>query len=174
MEMIAAALFLLAAFCTDVTRSRIPNVLTAAGAVAGLLLGLAAGGVNGLGGSLAGMAAGFLPMLLLYAIGAVAAGDVKLFGALGAIGGAVFVLEAMAASLLCAGLIGAGILLVRSDGLQRVRALLFGLFQLAFFRDMGVLRSGEGEGMRRIRFPFMWAVLPGAVYIMWQGPLGLG
>ncbi|WP_426453916.1 prepilin peptidase [Paenibacillus sp. S-38] len=174
MEMLAAGLFLLAAFCTDVTRSRIPNPLTAAGAAAGLLLHLASDGAGGLGMSLAGFAAGFLPMLLLYVIGAVAAGDVKLFGALGALTGAAFVLQVMAASLLCAGVIGFVILLVRSDGMQRLKGMLFGLFQLAFFRDPGVLRSSEGSGRHRIKFPFMWAVLPGAVCTLWPELLGMG
>ncbi|MCZ8521516.1 MULTISPECIES: prepilin peptidase [Paenibacillus] len=166
--LIAGSVFLAAAFCTDVTRSRIPNGLTAAGAAGGMLLHLGQDGFGGLGAALLGLAAGFLPMLLLYALGAVAAGDVKLFGALGALTGAAVTLQTMTASLLCAGVIGAGILLVRSDGMSRLRTMLFGLFQLAFFRDFGLLRPDQGEGGGRLRFPFMWAVLPGAVYTFWQ------
>ncbi len=93
------------AFATDIRKQIIPNWLTAAGIGAGLLgHGMAQGGY-GLAFSAAGLACGFIPMLLLYAVGGVGAGDVKLFGALGAMTGAVFTLYAMVASLFFAGLI---------------------------------------------------------------------
>jgi prepilin peptidase CpaA len=86
---VSAALLLLtgAAALTDFRTRRIPNALTGAGIVTGLLLHTVADGWSGLGFSAAGMAAGFSLYLVLYAIRAMGAGDVKLMAAVGALAG---------------------------------------------------------------------------------------
>ena len=69
----------------DIRYRRIPNVLVLTALLAGLALNIFFGGVEGLVSSLLGFAIGFLPMLLLHIFGAMGAGDVKLFGAVGTI-----------------------------------------------------------------------------------------
>lgn len=164
-----AAVMLAVAFVTDITKQKIPNWLTVTGAISGLIFHLATTGWNGLAFSAAGLACGFAPMLALYVLRAVGAGDVKLFAALGAFTGAVFSLYAMAASLICAGLIALFVLLWRSDGVQRLTHAGFLLIQLAAFRKLSVLKSDPASD-GRLRFPFMWAVLPGVIItiIQWE------
>ncbi|MFD1909231.1 prepilin peptidase [Paenibacillus rhizoplanae] len=58
---------------------RIPNWITLPALIGGLLLQLIINGWQGLLFSLCGSGAGFLLLLIMYFIGAVGAGDVKLF-----------------------------------------------------------------------------------------------
>jgi prepilin peptidase CpaA len=69
----------------DVRYRRIPNVLVLTALMAGLAINIFFSGTQGLVNSLLGFAIGFVPMLLLHIFGAMGAGDVKLFGAVGTI-----------------------------------------------------------------------------------------
>lgn len=82
------------ASAVDVASRRIPNVLCVSIAALGIVLALA--GVSGITvwSSLAGFAIGFVMMLPGHVLGAMGAGDVKLFAAAGTVLGAVRVFEA--------------------------------------------------------------------------------
>ncbi len=73
-----------AAAVTDIATRRIPNWLTAPGAVLGLALQAYYQGWRGAALSLAGAALGFGIFAALYLAGGMGAGDVKLFAAVGA------------------------------------------------------------------------------------------
>src|SRR5262249_44172903 len=65
------------------------NAVTYPAMVVGLVLQVALHGLPGLWASLAGFAVGFFPAFLLFALGAMGGGDVKLLGAIGALAGVV-------------------------------------------------------------------------------------
>src|SRR5215467_4923288 len=69
---------------SDVRTRRIPNSTTVTGAAAGFLLHIFYGGASGAVHSLAGAAFGLAIFLVFYIAGGMGAGDVKLFGAVGA------------------------------------------------------------------------------------------
>src|ERR1041385_130239 len=69
----------------DVRYRRIPNMVVLSALIAGLAINSAFAGWQGLLSSLLGFGLGFVPMLLLHIFGAMGAGDVKLFGAVGTI-----------------------------------------------------------------------------------------
>jgi len=69
----------------DVRYRRIPNVLVLATLIAGISINTGFSGVHGTVSSLEGFALAFFPMLLMHIFGAMGAGDVKLFGAVGAV-----------------------------------------------------------------------------------------
>lgn len=69
----------------DIRYRRIPNLLVLTALTAGLATNVILHGWTGLKSSLLGFAIGFVPMLLLHIFGAMGAGDVKLFGAVGSI-----------------------------------------------------------------------------------------
>ena len=69
----------------DVRYRRIPNVLVLATLVAGISINIGFSGWEGMLSSLQGFALAFIPMLLMHIFGALGAGDVKLFGAVGAV-----------------------------------------------------------------------------------------
>jgi prepilin peptidase CpaA len=85
----------LAATVIDLRSRRIPNVLTAMMALAGI--GVAAAGLGGVspGAAVTGLAVGLALMLPGHIIGATGAGDVKLMGAIGSILGPAGVVKAM-------------------------------------------------------------------------------
>ena len=85
---VALLALLVGAAIYDVRYRRIPNWLTVAGVVAGLLLNFLIGPPEGgIVFALKGLAAGFGVYLALYAIRAMGAGDVKLMAAVGALAG---------------------------------------------------------------------------------------
>jgi prepilin peptidase CpaA len=69
----------------DVRYRRIPNVLVLATLLAGISINTGFSGAQGMISSLEGFALAFFPMLLMHIFGAMGAGDVKLFGAVGAV-----------------------------------------------------------------------------------------
>jgi len=75
----------------DVRYRRIPNVLVLATLLAGISVNTAFGGFHGMLSSLEGFGLAFFPMLLMHIFGALGAGDVKLFGAVGSVIGVTLV-----------------------------------------------------------------------------------
>jgi prepilin peptidase CpaA len=69
----------------DVRYRRIPNVLVLATLLAGISINTGFSGLHGMLSSFEGFALAFFPMLLMHIFGAMGAGDVKLFGAVGAV-----------------------------------------------------------------------------------------
>jgi prepilin peptidase CpaA len=69
----------------DVRYRRIPNVLVLATLLAGISVNTGFNGWHGMLNSLEGFGLAFFPMLLMHIFGAMGAGDVKLFGAVGSV-----------------------------------------------------------------------------------------
>jgi prepilin peptidase CpaA len=79
----------------DVRYRRIPNQLVLLTLLGGLVLNTIFGGTHGLLLSLGGFALAFGVMFFLHAFGTMGAGDVKLFGAIGAVSGISLVLPTL-------------------------------------------------------------------------------
>jgi prepilin peptidase CpaA len=75
----------------DIRYRRIPNVLVLGLLIGGLTINISFGGFGGALASLEGFALAFLPMFLIHLFGAMGAGDVKLFGAVGSVIGVAMV-----------------------------------------------------------------------------------
>ncbi|NBD27660.1 A24 family peptidase [Paenibacillus glycinis] len=157
---IMAALFIGAAFISDIKSMTISNKLNVGFLAAGISYHVIAGGVAGGLHALAGAAAGLVPLLLLYLLKGIGAGDVKFFAALGAILGMEDVLQVMMYAILYGGLMGAVTLLFnRSFG----RRLLFGAVSVIVAESRLQAWEASFANSGSLRFPFMIAVLPGAV-----------
>ncbi|MGF7049856.1 prepilin peptidase CpaA [Paenibacillus sp. DS2015] len=154
------ALFLILAFITDVRTMKIPNKLTIPAMISGILYQIVNAGWEGLLFSGKGFLAGFGILLFMYWMGAVGAGDVKLFGGIGIWTGALFTVQVMLYSILYASLIGVVILLWRREALSRIRNIARGIAGFLILKDISLLK---GNGKEQLRFPFMLAVIPGAI-----------
>jgi prepilin peptidase CpaA len=114
----------------DVRYRRIPNPFVLATFVSGVLINTIFGGLSGFLGSVAGSVFAFSLMLLLHVFGAMGAGDVKLFAAIGAVSGAHLVLPTFLVVILTGGVLGI-ISIIRSGAvvttMQRVLQILVGL-----------------------------------------------
>ena len=75
----------------DVRFRRIPNLVVVSALVAGLSINTSFLGFAGTLSSLKGLGLAFLPMFLMHIFGALGAGDVKLFAAVGAVVGVALV-----------------------------------------------------------------------------------
>lgn len=162
---LCAALFVAAATYTDLRSMRIPNKLTVPAAIAGTALNGALFGLEGLRAAIIGLAGGFLLTLILHAVGALGAGDVKAFASLGAMLGAAGAAELLVYSL-CYGA-AAGVVMLGLRGKLRVMAgnVMYALIGLIIFRKWRHVRFSPSESA--LVFPFMIAVLPAFVTLAW-------
>ena len=127
-----ALLVPLAALITyyDARYRRIPNAFVLATLVAGLAMNATLGGWQGLLASFGGCLAAFCLMLLLHVFGAMGAGDVKLFAAIGAVIGSSLVVPTFLVVLLPGGVL-AVVQMIRGgmvrETLWRVAQIFVGL-----------------------------------------------
>ena len=111
MTLLAAATA--AAAAIELRTRRVPNTLTVPLAVVGVAIAAMGLGRIGVGASLAGLGVGLLLMLPLHAIGAMGAGDVKLFAAAGTLLGPGVTLYAFFYTAIAGGAIALAIALQR-------------------------------------------------------------
>jgi prepilin peptidase CpaA len=129
---IAALLIPLAIIITyyDVRYRRIPNAFVLATLASGLIVNAIYGGFNGVVASLGGCAIAFILMFVLHVFGAMGAGDVKLFAAVGSLVGTQLVLPTFLVVILTGGALALLLMLhtgaVRAT-MQRVLMILVGL-----------------------------------------------
>jgi len=158
----AAAALLAGAFVTDVRSGKISNKWTLSFLAGAIIYYIAASGLAGIGKAAAGAAAGFVPLLLLYMAKGIGAGDVKLFGALGAWVGPALVLQMLLYSILYAGAIAVGIVVVnRAIGRKFVIEAAAAAAGTASAKKQQWLSWGSSG----TSFPFMLAAVPGAITV---------
>lgn len=87
----------------DVRYRRIPNPFVLATLATGIILNAAWGGLSGALASLGGCLLAFVLMLMLHVFGAMGAGDVKLFAAIGSVVGSALVPPTFVVVLLTGG-----------------------------------------------------------------------
>lgn len=114
----------------DVRYRRIPNAFVLAAFSGGVLMNAIIGGLHGVYTSITGCALAFFLMFMLHIFGAMGAGDVKLFAAIGAVTGAQLVVPTFIVVVLTGGLLAivsiirAGILMTT---MQRVLQIFVGM-----------------------------------------------
>lgn len=158
----ATVLLLLIAFITDVKSQIIPNRLTVSFFLAAFIYHITVAGLGGASTAFVGAAAGFIPLLLLHFAKGIGAGDVKLFGAIGAWVGTGLVLQLMLYAILYAGLIGFCLVLVNQSFVKRITAGVTAiLVPAARWRKNQWMQWAESGK----KIPFMLAVAPAAITV---------
>ncbi|HEX6624186.1 MAG TPA: A24 family peptidase [Pyrinomonadaceae bacterium] len=114
----------------DVIYRRIPNWLVLITLITGLILNILFGGIDGALASLGGCLLAFVAMLVLHVFGAMGAGDVKLFAAVGSVIGLQYIMPTFVVVLLTGGVLGV-ITMVHAgtvvSTMNRVLHIFFGL-----------------------------------------------
>jgi prepilin peptidase CpaA len=146
------------AFIIDIRYCVIPNWLTVTGVLAGLLYHVYTEGFAGLIFSISGLFIGLALLFILYLLGAIGAGDVKLFIAYGAVAGIDFVMQSIIYTLIYACLIGIVILIIQKKLFHRMLWVFESLFSFLILKKWSVFQTFKSNQM--LRFPLMWAVLP--------------
>ncbi|WP_223459667.1 MULTISPECIES: A24 family peptidase [unclassified Pseudomonas] len=150
------------AVVSDLLRHRIPNMLVLLGLSLGLVGQIYSGGVSGLGDSLLGILICFALFLPMYALGGMAAGDVKLMAMVGSFLPFHYALWAAMFSLIAGGVCGFLIVLFRGQLSQTVGRYWLILRAQAYFAPA----SDEVAGKP---FPYTIAILIGTLSsVYWQ------
>jgi prepilin peptidase CpaA len=110
----------------DVRYRRIPNTFVLATLATGIIVNAAGNGLDGALASLGGCLLAFTLMFILHVFGAMGAGDVKLFAAIGSVLGASLVLPTFFVVVLTGGLLG----VVTMFRTGQVRATLHNILML--------------------------------------------
>ena len=160
---IALAVLLLVAAVCDIRAHRIPNALSVFGLALGLLWHGCRGGGSGLLWSLEGIALACLA-LLPYAAGALGAGDVKLFGAVGALMGPTFLLWTLLGTIFVGALLAVLYALRRGVLRETLLNAAFGVHLLRARAGVSVLASTSKAG----RMPLAPAIALGAIWAFWR------
>ena len=130
------------AVASDLRRHRIPNLLVVLGLVLGLAGQAYAGGISGLGDGALGMLIGFGVFLPLYALGGMAAGDVKLMAMVGSFLAPHPALWTAFFSLIAGGLCGLLMVMVRGQVMQTLGRYYVQYFNCTYKRT-GILWEGR-------------------------------
>jgi len=114
----------------DARYRRIPNLFVLATLISGLSINLIANGWSGLLTSVSGCLFAFGLMLMLHIFGAMGAGDVKLFAAIGSVVGSALVVQTFLVVVLTGGVL-AVVTMIRAGAVRttmhRVLAIFFGM-----------------------------------------------
>ena len=144
----------------DVRYRRIPNPYVLAILVCGFGLNATFGGMHGVVSSIGGLALAFGLMFLMHLVGAMGAGDVKLFGAVGAVIGLHLVLPTFIVVVLTGGVLAV------------VFSIYSGTMQTTMWRVLNILMGimpgariprYEIPADRRLTIPYGVAISVGSV-----------
>lgn len=148
-------LLVLTAAVWDLREHKIPNGLTLAGILGGLILHFYTAGWQGLFFSLQGAVAGLLFLFFPFAWGGMGAGDVKLLTAIGALGGVGFAATVALAMGIVGGIMAAAIMFWQGALGSIVKRLLYDGYRVF----LGLPPAGKSSGLA---FPYGVAIALGA------------
>jgi len=140
---------------TDIKYRKIFNAVTFPAIFLGLILNTITHGWDGFQLSLFGMLTGFGLLFIPYLLGGMAAGDVKLLMAIGALKGTVFVIGSFLYIAIVGGIIALIILIMKKELLSSLKRIFFS-FQL---RTLDSLSKSELHHA----FPYGVAIVLGTV-----------
>lgn len=161
--LIITAVILAAAITGDILRYRISNAVTAAGLIAGISFNFLTGGTAGILTAFAGAVLPAVLLFVLFALRMLGAGDIKLFCAIGAVMGAMFVTYAMIFSFLAGGVMALGIMLARGNLKSRLR--FFAVWVKAMFLSQAFIPYTDfGDKSDGAKFHFSPAIAAGCCY----------
>jgi prepilin peptidase CpaA len=158
--MAAPALALMAwAAVEDIRSRRIPNWLTFSLILSGIAQSITAGGIIGPWQSLLGLAVGFTLTLLLFLLGAMGGGDVKLMAGVGAWFGVGVVWNVFLLAALIGGVMVIAQALVQRRTKQLLRNTAVVAINLAHVQEVGLEHTkATGQSCRSVDRPLPYAV----------------
>ena len=158
-----AVLVALVGAVTDVRSARLPNRLTYTAVIAGLVLRAAMMGWTGLKSGLIGIAIAGGLFCVLYVMGAMGGGDMKMMAAVGAWVGRTHVLTVLVAIALAGGVLALVSIVFNKNLIQTVRnAVRLVLFRFTAGLEPHPEMNVQAPGSRRV--PFGVAIAMGTLF----------
>jgi prepilin peptidase CpaA len=153
-------------FVTDLKFRRILNIVTFPAILAGLMVHSMAQGWEGFLFSGLGLMTGMATLLIPFLLGGMGAGDVKLMGAVGALMGTAFTLQAFVVVALIGGLISL-LLIVKQNGLLYCLKSLY-IFPALLTETKGTFFLKPNH--TSIAFPYGIPIVLGTIFtFVWGG-----
>ncbi len=152
--------FVCACCACDLRTRRIPNALSGVGALLGVALNAAHGGLPAAVSSVAGMALMTAVLLAPFAVGGVGGGDVKMMAAVGAFLGPRLAMFGLTAGLILGGIVMALHLIRVGRLLEKLRSLGSMIGSVVTTQTLAGLHVSARD--------------PGAISLPYSIPLGLG
>lgn len=178
-ETAGVAVLAVAAAWYDVKLRRVPNWLTVGAVIYGLVplvaTGIAGGGWGHFGAHALGLAVGIGLLFLPFYFGGIGAGDVKLLGAIGAVGGVKVAFLTFLFGAVLGGIGSLAVLLYKRQTRRVLGKLAWNaaaaLVPGGFFRGAAVplekLPSASGgSGKAALAFPYAVAIASGAILVL--------
>lgn len=162
---VCALLLLVLCAYWDIRYRRIPNWATLPGVALGLGLNGLFLGWQGLKTSGLGLLVGFGALLVLFVLGWMGGGDVKLMAAVGALKGFPFIVGALFYSLLVAVVIGVALLIWNRRTLRTVKNMFF----VVGSRVTKLIPRQDIDKEQTQKLPFGLAIVLGTVWFMILG-----
>ena len=128
---IAAGLYLLSAAVADLRSRRISNLHNVGAAMIAFVLQFATGGVAGASAAVLGFLAGFLVMLIPFALGLIGGGDVKFSAAAGAFLGWRILVIGLSGGIILGGVVGMVSLISQRRMCTAMKSLWGDLYSMA-------------------------------------------
>lgn len=161
-RLILLLIMLAAVLICDIRTGKIKNSVLLSIIVSGLVLNAVTYGILGFVISVCGFLSPVAMLFLLYYLGMMGAGDVKMFGAIGVLMGARTAICSIPVSFVFGGVIGIIILLLRRNGRERVGTLLLYMKCCILSHRLLIYEAPAGSG-RNGSFRFSMAAVPGTV-----------
>jgi len=149
---------------SDLTTGKIYNHVTYPAALLGLLLALLSGGWTELGAHAGGFAVGFVPFFVLFLLGGMGGGDVKLMGAAGAIMGFPTIIGGLFHVILVGGVIAVSAMLWKGVLWRGLRNALWSAITWALPMKTQPLDPANSQ-----KIPFGLAIALGTVWASLEG-----
>ncbi|MCX7710827.1 MAG: A24 family peptidase [Clostridia bacterium] len=160
-RIIEVMMLLILSVWSDTKDFKVRNSITFSAAFVGIITCFIVEGPNGLFQSIQGMMIPLALLFTLYLLRMLGAGDIKLFGAIGAIMGTGFVLNAITCSFLFGGTLSIAIIAMRKNGKQRFIHLY--CYLKACFLSMKLLEYQDFQKERDGVFRFSYAIAGGTL-----------
>jgi len=143
---------------TDYRYRLIYNTNTFGAIVTGLLLYSASFGLKGFMLSIEGLFLGISLVIIFYILGAMGGGDVKLFGAIGCLGGSSFVFQVFVYSTIIGGIMGIIYIFYKKPFLESIQKLFYMVFH-----------PFKAHKIEQIYLPYGIAISLSCLIILYQG-----
>lgn len=156
------AILLVLALYSDIKTYKIKNYITIPFMCIGILTNLFFYGLHGLHESLLGICYPIGILMVLFMLRMLGAGDMKLFGAIGAIMGYSFVLDVIIYSFLAGGIISIAILIKRQNFVQQIRYLIT-YVKTCFLTFSTIPYMDYSDKNNKSRFHFSIAIVIGTL-----------
>jgi len=142
---VISLIFLAASSYTDLAFRKVYNSAVISAVILGFGLNLFYGGAPGLWHAFMGLIAGFLFLILFYALGGVGAGDVKFMAAVGCLKGAKFVLAGGLYGAVLGGLAAVVVMLIEKRFLSTLKNILNSLLMLVTFKVPEAIKPDKSQ-----------------------------